>query len=258
MRTNHDPWLTPALTTSWIKFKSKPHFTHQCTARSRLSHFSFRVTWQKLSPEKVYHVLVAPCFDKKLEAVREEFYNSLLETRDVDCVLTSGSLTSSPTHLPTQTQQICLFNLGLHQKQCRILLEYLESTRKTSIKRRKKLFLLSTWRWLPGQILQFTVGFTNSFKVNGYSRDSVEKSTLSRIVIMVLGFHFHSKLNWKSANQACAGKNGLWLNIYSWQIKKNIILPVIFFLSVSGEIYCLMEQRKISVEELDSVPLDHV
>lgn len=46
---------------------------------------------QKLSPEKIYHVLVAPCFDKKLEAVREEFYNSLLETRDVDCVLTSGT-----------------------------------------------------------------------------------------------------------------------------------------------------------------------
>lgn len=49
------------------------------------------VSQQKLSPEKVYHVLVAPCFDKKLEAVREEFYNSLLETRDVDCVLTSGA-----------------------------------------------------------------------------------------------------------------------------------------------------------------------
>lgn len=58
---------------------------------------SFHVARQKLSPEKVYHVLVAPCFDKKLEAVREEFYNSLLETRDVDCVLTSGSLFSRPT-----------------------------------------------------------------------------------------------------------------------------------------------------------------
>lgn len=52
------------------------------------------VSKQKLSPEKVYHMLVAPCFDKKLEAVREEFYNSLLETRDVDCVLTSGSAAS--------------------------------------------------------------------------------------------------------------------------------------------------------------------
>lgn len=45
---------------------------------------------QKLSPGNIYHMLVAPCFDKKLEAVREEFYNSLLEARDVDCVLTSG------------------------------------------------------------------------------------------------------------------------------------------------------------------------
>lgn len=37
-------------------------------------------------------MVVAPCFDKKLEAVREEFYNSMLETRDVDCVLTSGKI----------------------------------------------------------------------------------------------------------------------------------------------------------------------
>uniref|UniRef100_A0A4W5JU11 Iron hydrogenase large subunit C-terminal domain-containing protein n=1 Tax=Hucho hucho TaxID=62062 RepID=A0A4W5JU11_9TELE len=37
-------------------------------------------------------MVVAPCFDKKLEAVREEFYNSLLDSRDVDCVLTSGEV----------------------------------------------------------------------------------------------------------------------------------------------------------------------
>lgn len=52
--------------------------------------FSFLFFQQKLSPDKIYHMLVAPCFDKKLEAVREDFYNSLLEARDVDCVLTSG------------------------------------------------------------------------------------------------------------------------------------------------------------------------
>lgn len=52
--------------------------------------FFFLFSQQKLSPDKIYHMLVAPCFDKKLEAVREEFYNSLLEARDVDCVLTSG------------------------------------------------------------------------------------------------------------------------------------------------------------------------
>lgn len=45
---------------------------------------------QNLSPDKVYHIVVAPCFDKKLEAIREEFCNTLLDSRDVDCVLTSG------------------------------------------------------------------------------------------------------------------------------------------------------------------------
>lgn len=43
-----------------------------------------------LSPEQVYHVTLMPCYDKKLEASREDFYNSLKETRDVDCVITSS------------------------------------------------------------------------------------------------------------------------------------------------------------------------
>lgn len=43
-----------------------------------------------LSPEQVYHVTLMPCYDKKLEASREDFYNSLKETRDVDCVITAS------------------------------------------------------------------------------------------------------------------------------------------------------------------------
>ncbi len=31
-----------------------------------------------------------PCYDKKLEASREDFYNDLYRTRDVDCVISSG------------------------------------------------------------------------------------------------------------------------------------------------------------------------
>lgn len=31
-----------------------------------------------------------PCFDKKLEASRNDFYNDIYDTRDVDCVITSG------------------------------------------------------------------------------------------------------------------------------------------------------------------------
>lgn len=51
-------------------------------------------------------MVVAPCFDKKLEAVREEFYNSLLETRDVDCVLTSGKSFRAISYPAVQVQLI--------------------------------------------------------------------------------------------------------------------------------------------------------
>ena len=41
-----------------------------------------------LSPERIYHVSIMPCFDKKLEASRTSFTNEN-GTRDVDCVLTT-------------------------------------------------------------------------------------------------------------------------------------------------------------------------
>ncbi|XP_041672480.1 nuclear prelamin A recognition factor [Cheilinus undulatus] len=103
-RRHHDSNALPMFTSScpgWIRYSERilgslvtPHI---CTSRSPQQIMGLMVKdyfskQQKLSPEKVYHVLVAPCFDKKLEAVREEFYNSLLETRDVDCVLTSGEI----------------------------------------------------------------------------------------------------------------------------------------------------------------------
>lgn len=44
-----------------------------------------------LSPEQIYHVTVMPCYDKKLEASREDFYNQQRKTRDVDCVITSST-----------------------------------------------------------------------------------------------------------------------------------------------------------------------
>ncbi|KAI8353817.1 iron hydrogenase [Mortierella sp. GBAus27b] len=42
-----------------------------------------------LNPNQVYHVCVMPCYDKKLEASRSDFYSDLYSTRDVDCVITS-------------------------------------------------------------------------------------------------------------------------------------------------------------------------
>jgi iron only hydrogenase large subunit-like protein len=52
-------------------------------------------TWPCLglySPDEVYHVTVMPCYDKKLEASRTDFYNAQYATRDVDCVITTGEL----------------------------------------------------------------------------------------------------------------------------------------------------------------------
>jgi len=43
-----------------------------------------------LSAKQIYHITVMPCYDKKLEASREDFYNQQEKTRDVDCVITSS------------------------------------------------------------------------------------------------------------------------------------------------------------------------
>ena len=45
-----------------------------------------------ISPSEIYHVTAMPCYDKKLEASRSDFYSSIHSTRDVDCVLTTGEL----------------------------------------------------------------------------------------------------------------------------------------------------------------------
>lgn len=41
-----------------------------------------------ISRENIYHVTIMPCYDKKLEASREEFFDDVTQSRDVDCVIT--------------------------------------------------------------------------------------------------------------------------------------------------------------------------
>lgn len=43
-----------------------------------------------LTPDSIYHVTVMPCYDKKLESSRKEFYNEFHQSKDVDCVLSTG------------------------------------------------------------------------------------------------------------------------------------------------------------------------
>lgn len=51
-----------------------------------------------ISPDRIWHVAIMPCFDKKLEASREELTDGIWEgtgtrgVRDVDCVITSKEL----------------------------------------------------------------------------------------------------------------------------------------------------------------------
>ncbi|KAM8960374.1 cytosolic iron-sulfur assembly component 3 [Pelodytes ibericus] len=45
-----------------------------------------------LKPNQIYHVTVMPCYDKKLEASRPDFFDQEYETRDVDCVVTTGEV----------------------------------------------------------------------------------------------------------------------------------------------------------------------
>ncbi|KFV61373.1 Cytosolic Fe-S cluster assembly factor NARFL, partial [Dryobates pubescens] len=47
---------------------------------------------QHIQPSQVYHVTVMPCYDKKLEASRPDFFSQEHQTRDVDCVITTGEV----------------------------------------------------------------------------------------------------------------------------------------------------------------------
>ncbi|KAJ7316094.1 hypothetical protein JRQ81_002256 [Phrynocephalus forsythii] len=70
---------------------------HICTAKSPQQIMGSLVKGyfarqQNISPDKIFHIIVAPCYDKKLEALREDFYTPLYNSQDVDCVLTSGEV----------------------------------------------------------------------------------------------------------------------------------------------------------------------
>jgi iron only hydrogenase large subunit-like protein len=45
-----------------------------------------------VTPDQIYHVTVMPCYDKKLEASRPDFFDEQYQTRDVDCVLATSEI----------------------------------------------------------------------------------------------------------------------------------------------------------------------
>ncbi|XP_007125651.1 nuclear prelamin A recognition factor isoform X1 [Physeter macrocephalus] len=95
------PMLTSACP-GWVRYAERvlghPVTPHLCTAKSPQQimgslvkdYFARR---QNLSPDKIFHVIVAPCYDKKLEALQEDVLTASRGSRGTDCVLTSGEIT---------------------------------------------------------------------------------------------------------------------------------------------------------------------
>jgi iron only hydrogenase large subunit-like protein len=46
----------------------------------------------QIPPQQIFHSTVMPCYDKKLEASRDDFKDASTNAPDVDCVITSGEL----------------------------------------------------------------------------------------------------------------------------------------------------------------------
>ncbi|XP_034449706.1 cytosolic Fe-S cluster assembly factor narfl isoform X2 [Hippoglossus hippoglossus] len=103
-RKEQDSKALPMLTSAcpgWICYAEKTHgefiLPYISTTRSPQQMMGSLVKGyfaeqQGLSPQQIYHVAVMPCFDKKLEASRSDFYLDKAETREVDCVITSGEV----------------------------------------------------------------------------------------------------------------------------------------------------------------------
>ncbi|XP_053426995.1 nuclear prelamin A recognition factor isoform X2 [Nycticebus coucang] len=85
----------------WVRYAERvlgrPVTPHLCTAKSPQQVMGSLVKdyfarQQNLSPEKIFHVIVAPCYDRKLEALQEGFSSTSRSSLGADCVLTSGEI----------------------------------------------------------------------------------------------------------------------------------------------------------------------
>ena len=80
----------------------------------------------QVKPDDIYHVTIMPCYDKKLEASREDFYNDVYSTRDVDLVITSMEvekmLTEKNIDLPLLQDTPLDRGLSLVDSNCETLL----------------------------------------------------------------------------------------------------------------------------------------
>ncbi|XP_049716389.1 nuclear prelamin A recognition factor [Elephas maximus indicus] len=101
---SEDKQALPMLTSAcpgWVRYAERvlgsPITPNLCTAKSPQQIMGLLVKdyfarQQNLSPDGIFHVIVGPCYDKKLEALREDVQAASHTSQGVDCVLTSGEL----------------------------------------------------------------------------------------------------------------------------------------------------------------------
>uniref|UniRef100_A0A182X8A3 Iron hydrogenase small subunit domain-containing protein n=1 Tax=Anopheles quadriannulatus TaxID=34691 RepID=A0A182X8A3_ANOQN len=100
-RYNTNRKLLPMLASScpgWVCYAEKTHgnfiLPYIATTRSPQQIMGVLVKQYlakqlQTTGDRIYHVTVMPCYDKKLEASREDFFSEVENSRDVDCVITS-------------------------------------------------------------------------------------------------------------------------------------------------------------------------
>ncbi|KAI0387412.1 cytosolic Fe-S cluster assembly factor NAR1 [Hypomontagnella monticulosa] len=116
----------PILTSScpgWVCYAEKqhahviPHISRVKSPQALMGTLLKSVISRKLGiePSRIWHLAVMPCFDKKLEASREDFTDAVWDgcgkpgkgTRDVDCVITSKEIL-----MLTESRNIDFFKLS--------------------------------------------------------------------------------------------------------------------------------------------------
>jgi len=74
----HGNWILPHI--------SKVRSAQQIMGSLVKDHISQKL---QVSPDSIFHLTLMPCFDKKLEASRPDFYNEKTDSHDVDLVITT-------------------------------------------------------------------------------------------------------------------------------------------------------------------------
>jgi iron only hydrogenase large subunit-like protein len=95
--TSQDMPMLASVCPGWICYAEKTHgfiLPHISAAKSPQQIMGsvvkdFYAQQLGLKPNQIYHISVMPCYDKKLEASRPDFFDEQYQTRDVDCVLTT-------------------------------------------------------------------------------------------------------------------------------------------------------------------------